>query len=74
MSDSEGEDNGGLSGFLFGNLDENNQLEADYLDAVRTNSETSSAALKRTFKMPERCPFCFHAAGCTGTAAEFARE
>ena len=32
-SDGE-EDAPGLSGFLFGNLDHNNQLDADYLDAV----------------------------------------
>lgn len=35
MSESEDENQNGLSGFLFGNLDENNRLDADYLDAVR---------------------------------------
>lgn len=32
MSESEQEDYDGLSGFLFGNLDENNKLDVDYLD------------------------------------------
>ena len=33
MSDSE-DGHADLSGFLFGNLDENNELDADYLDDV----------------------------------------
>jgi len=35
MTDSSEDDAPGLQGFLFGNVDENNQLDADYLDAVR---------------------------------------
>lgn len=41
MSDSE-DDAGGqtsLAGFLFGNVDENNNLDADYLDPVSAASE-----------------------------------
>ena len=34
MSDSEEDGHAGFSGFLFGNLDEDNKLDADYLDAV----------------------------------------
>ena len=36
MADSDDEDKGqpNMAGFLFGNLDENNNLDADYLDEV----------------------------------------
>lgn len=38
MSDSENDDGGGLlGGILWGNLGDNDQLEVDYLDQVRSS-------------------------------------
>ena len=37
---SDEEETPGLQGFLFGNLDENNELDADYLDAVSPDPST----------------------------------
>ena len=43
MSDSEEDGQAGLSGFLFGNLDDNNELDADYLDDVSRLVQCRSA-------------------------------
>ena len=49
MADSDDDDKGqpNMAGFLFGNLDENNNLDADYLDEVGASVCNFQAGLRQ---------------------------